>query len=254
MIYSHSSISTFNQCPLKFKMRYIDKITPELKKTIEAFMGGIVHEVLQELYESVMEKRIPGFDEVQESLINKWKNSWDDEIQIIKEGMKKENYFESALRFLKNYYEKCHPFNEGEIIGIEQEVRIIIKGKELIGYIDRLEKKGDEYHIIDYKTNNWLKSQEELDEDKQLAIYQIAVMEKFCTDKVVLNWHFLNFNELMQSKRTKEQINELKDELFKKINEIESEKEFKACKSRLCDWCEYKKQCPAFITTLNDFN
>ncbi|MDD5054553.1 MAG: PD-(D/E)XK nuclease family protein, partial [Candidatus Nanoarchaeia archaeon] len=147
-----------------------------------------------------------------------------------------------------------HPFNEGEIIGIEQEVRIIIKGKELIGYIDRLEKKGDEYHIIDYKTNNWLKSQEELDEDKQLAIYQIAVMEKFCTDKVVLNWHFLNFNELMQSKRTKEQINELKDELFKKINEIESEKEFKACKSRLCDWCEYKKQCPAFITTLNDFN
>ncbi|MDD5054458.1 MAG: PD-(D/E)XK nuclease family protein, partial [Candidatus Nanoarchaeia archaeon] len=149
MIYSHSSISTFNQCPLKFKMRYIDKITPELKKTIEAFMGGIVHEVLQELYESVMEKRIPGFDEVQESLINKWKNSWDDEIQIIKEGMKKENYFESALRFLKNYYEKCHPFNEGEIIGIEQEVRIIIKGKELIGYIDRLEKKGDEYHIID---------------------------------------------------------------------------------------------------------
>ncbi|MDD2678388.1 MAG: PD-(D/E)XK nuclease family protein [Candidatus Nanoarchaeia archaeon] len=254
MIYSHSSISTFNQCPLKFKMRYIDKITPELKKTIEAFMGGIVHDVLQELYESVMEKRIPSFEKVQEILINKWKNSWDDEIQIIKEGMKKENYFESALRFLKNYYEKYHPFNEGEIIGIEQEVRIIIKGKELIGYIDRLEKKGDEYHIIDYKTNNWLKTQEEIDEDKQLAIYQIAVMEKFCTDKVVLNWHFLNFNELMQSKRTKEQINELKDELFKKINEIESEKEFKACKSRLCDWCEYKKQCPAFITTLNDFN
>ncbi|MDD4353555.1 MAG: PD-(D/E)XK nuclease family protein, partial [Candidatus Nanoarchaeia archaeon] len=104
-----------------------------------------------------------------------------------------------------------------------------------------------------YKTNNWLKSQEDIDSDNQLATYQIAVMEKFNTEKVVLNWHFLNFNELLQSKRTKEQIIDLRQSLLKTINEIENAKEFKTCKSRLCDWCEYKSMCPEFKITLNSF-
>ena len=253
MIYSYSSISTFKQCPYKFKLRYLDKIIPEVKQTIEAFMGGIVHELLQELYDNIKKGKLLPFSELQKKLMDKWKTQWDNEILIVKEGMNKENYFESALKFLKNYYNTYQPFNQGEILGVEEEVRIDLSGKELIGYIDRLEKKGEEYHIIDYKTSNWLKSQEELDEDKQLALYQIAVMEKYKTDKVVLNWHFLNFNELLQSKRTIKQIDQLKIELLKTINEIEDSKAYKACKSRLCDWCEYKKQCPEFMTTLNKF-
>ena len=36
MIYSHSRLSTFEQCPFKFKLRYIDEIEPEIEKTIEA--------------------------------------------------------------------------------------------------------------------------------------------------------------------------------------------------------------------------
>ena len=122
-----------------------------------------------------------------------------------------------------------------------------------MGYIDRLEKRGEEYYIIDYKTNNWLKSQDDIDHDNQLATYQIAVMEKYCTDKIILNWHFLNFNELLQSKRTTEQINNLKKELLSTINQIENAKEFKTCTSRLCDWCEYKSMCPEFKITLNSF-
>ncbi|MFA5333570.1 MAG: PD-(D/E)XK nuclease family protein [Candidatus Nanoarchaeia archaeon] len=253
MIYSHSSISSFKQCPYKFKLRYIDKIIPEVKQTVEAFMGGIVHEVLEELYKDVSLGKLPEFSELQAKLVEKWKNCWTNDILIVKEGMVKENYFESALRFLKNYYDTYCPFNQGEILGVEEKITINIEGKELVGYIDRLEKRGDEYYIIDYKTNNWLKSQEDIDADNQLATYQIAVMEKYSTDKVVLNWHFLNFNELLQSKRTKEQIEALKKELVNSINIIESAKEFNTCKSRLCDWCEYKSMCPEFKITLNNF-
>jgi putative RecB family exonuclease len=253
MIYSHSSISSFKQCPYKFKLRYIDKIIPEIKKTVESFMGGIVHEVLEELYSSIKNSKVPEFNELQAKLVEKWKTQWTNDILIVKKGMNKENYFESALRFLKNYYDSYFPFNQGEIIGIEQQININLDGKEMIGYIDRLEKRGEEYYIIDYKTNNWLKSQEEIDSDSQLATYQIAIMEKYCTDKVILNWHFLNFNKLLQSKKSKEQIETLKKELIKSINEIESAKDYKTCKSALCDWCEYKTICPEFKVTLNSF-
>ena len=40
VIYSHSRLSTFEQCKLKFKFRYIDKLTPEIENTIEGFLGG----------------------------------------------------------------------------------------------------------------------------------------------------------------------------------------------------------------------
>ena len=50
VIYSHSRLSTFEQCPFKFKLRYIDKIIPEIENTIESFLGGIVHETLEWIY------------------------------------------------------------------------------------------------------------------------------------------------------------------------------------------------------------
>ena len=37
--YSHSRLSTFEQCPLRFKYQYIDKIKRE-EDSIEAFMGN----------------------------------------------------------------------------------------------------------------------------------------------------------------------------------------------------------------------
>ena len=48
--YSHSRLSTFEQCPLKFKFQYIDKIE-KAEESVEAFMGKRVHEVLEKLYE-----------------------------------------------------------------------------------------------------------------------------------------------------------------------------------------------------------
>jgi len=51
--YSHSKLSTFEQCPTKFKYRYIDKIPVEFEKTVEAFLGEIVHETLELLYTEI---------------------------------------------------------------------------------------------------------------------------------------------------------------------------------------------------------
>ncbi len=55
--YSHSKLSTFEQCPIKFKYRYIDKIPVEFEKTIEAFLGEIVHEALEWLYTEIKAKK-----------------------------------------------------------------------------------------------------------------------------------------------------------------------------------------------------
>ena len=45
-IYSHSRISTFENCPLQFKFNYVDKVKTEIEDTVEAFLVTRVHEVL----------------------------------------------------------------------------------------------------------------------------------------------------------------------------------------------------------------
>ncbi len=79
-------------------------------------------------------------------------------------------------------------------------------------------------------------------------MYSIAVKELFGEDKkVCLVWHYLNFDKRICSRRTKEQLEDLKKEIISIINKIESEEEFSYTKSILCNWCEFKPICPAWV-------
>ncbi|MDI6846268.1 MAG: PD-(D/E)XK nuclease family protein, partial [Candidatus Saccharicenans sp.] len=49
MKYSHSKLSTFENCPLKFKLAYIDEIRVE-EEGIEAFLGSRFHQAMEKLY------------------------------------------------------------------------------------------------------------------------------------------------------------------------------------------------------------
>ena len=63
--------------------------------------------------------------------------------------------------------------------------------------------------------------------------------------EVKLIWHFLNYNKKIVSKRTDQQLEELKLDILNLIGQIKEEKEFPHNKSILCNWCEYKDICPA---------
>ena len=100
------------------------------------------------------------------------------------------------------------------------------------------------FEIHDYKTGGFLKSQEELDKDRQLALYSIGIRDMFeGVEDVHLVWHFLAFNKKMKSQRTLEQLENLKKEIIVLIDKIESTTEFPACPSALCRWCGFGNHC-----------
>ncbi|MEK6905332.1 MAG: PD-(D/E)XK nuclease family protein, partial [Nanoarchaeota archaeon] len=114
--------------------------------------------------------------------------------------------------------------------------------------IDRLacDKEGN-YYVCDYKTNNSLKPQEELDEDRQLAMYSLWVKQKFPdAQKVKLVWYFLAFDKEMISERSDDQLVELKKSTEELISEIENCQDFPTNIDTLCDWCKFKALCPAW--------
>ena len=248
VIYSYSRLSTFEKCPLKFKFQYIDMLEPDVKETIEGFLGNKVHETLQWIYEEVALGKIILLDEVINNYVSVWNRDFNNEIKIVKEELDAEHYFNQGIKFLIDYFLKHSPFRDNTIA---TEKKIIInldkEGKyKLQGYIDRLVHNKDTniFEIHDYKTSGFLKSQEELDSDKQLALYSLAIKELFEeVNDIHLIWHFLAFNEKRTSKRTDEQLEKLKQEIIQLINKIESTSDFKPNPSMLCKWCEFKSHC-----------
>lgn len=249
MIYSHSRLATFETCPLQFNYTYIEKPDIELKETIEAFMGVRVHETLEFLYKMLHHTRRLTLKELLEYYSSKWNKNFSEDILVIKNGLSHENYFELGKKCIENYYRQYHPFKNDKTIALEKHVRIDLDGtgKYIVqGYIDRLsETKKGHYIINDYKTGAVLPTKKNFEQDRQLALYAIAVLNDYPdAKKIDLKWHYLSFGKTLSSSRTKKQLEKLKIDIKNLIDKIESTTEFKPKPSALCDYCSYQKICP----------
>jgi CRISPR/Cas system-associated exonuclease Cas4 (RecB family) len=72
MIFSHSKLSCFEQCPRKYKYRYVDEIETEMRESIEAFLGKRVHEALEKVYRDAQKSRTSSPEEVAEFFNSRW--------------------------------------------------------------------------------------------------------------------------------------------------------------------------------------
>ena len=246
-LYSHSRLSTFEQCPLKFKFAYIDKIETEIEETIEAFLGSRVHEALEKLYKDLKFQKLNTLKELLDFFNSEWKKNWNDAIIIVRNEYDQENYKKMGEKFLTDYYERYKPFNHTRTIALETEKTVDLNEKYKIHIrIDRLAISNNNiYEIHDYKTSNSLPTQQELDNDRQLAIYAYGIKKIYPdAEKIKLIWHYLAFDKEMSSERIEEQLESLKKEVIKLIEIIEAESEFPPKLSTLCDWCEFQGICP----------
>jgi len=252
-IYSHSRLSTFEQCSLKYKYRYIDKIIPEIAGTIESHLGNSIHKTLEWLYNKIKQENsiVPSIEEMISFYINEWNNGYSKEIIIVKSEMSESDYFNKGIKILADYYFSNFPF-EDNTLDIEKKILISLDEEgtyKIRGFIDRISynKETGEYEIHDYKTSNFLPMQNKIDSDRQLSIYAMAIKNEFGNDKnVLLTWHYLAFNKKIHSRRTNHSLEKIKQEILELIKKIESTKDFFPKKSPLCSWCEYKKICQNF--------
>ncbi len=248
MIYSHSRLGTFENCPLKFRFKYIDKMESAVEG-IESFMGSRVHEALEKLYKDKRFQKNDSLEELLEFYSAQWDKNWHQDIKIVRKEYSAENYKKMGKKYISEYFDQYKPFDQAKTLALEERVRINLgDGYELQGFIDRLSLAGDLYEIHDYKTSLNAPSQEELDEDRQLALYSISVREKYPdAERVDLVWHYLSIGKEMRSSRSEQQLEELKKSICVLIDSIECAKEqekFPPRESALCSWCEYAEHCP----------
>ncbi len=246
--YSISQLHNFEECPRQYKYRYVDRIY-RYEEGIEAFLGSRFHESMDKLYAERARGRILTLEEILSYYEKIWAEKWHPEVVLVRADRTADDYRALGRKFIENYYKRHHPFEEGEVLGLEHYIRFKLDDEGRYGckgIIDRLMIAPDGcFEVHDYKTSSKLPEQAELDEDQQLALYQIGVHRLFPeAQEVRLVWHLVAFDVEMRSTRSPEKLKKLKDELGELIDRIEAETEFAPHESPLCDWCAYWDLCP----------
>lgn len=252
-VFSHSSLNCFENCPKQYFFRYIEK-RPVESESIEAFLGKRVHEILERLHLFVADGRVPSLERVVARFLETWEEQFDPaRIRIVRRDMSVELYRDAGVRGLGNYYRRDYPFDTGETLALERKIQFSLDPEgayPVRGVIDKLVRSPDgALEIHDYKTGRRVPSQAVLDRDRQLALYELGVREALGEKgEVRLVWDYVLQNQVRISTRTPEQLDALREKTRGVIDRVRVETRWETKTGPLCDWCEYRKGCPAFAS------
>ena len=258
--FSYSKINTFDFCPQKYKITYIDKINKS-HESIEAFMGKRVHEVLDWFYK---DRGKFGNFYTSDILLDRYKKLWNDKwhenvylaninSKFDKHKLKtKFFYYLNGEKCLMNFFNRYNPNFHQDVIATELSCTVKIDDFNFKCVIDRLDKRNKTYHIYDYKTSVKPLSESKAMDDLQLLIYLLAVKNFFNdSDDIILNWYYLYSNKIISVVHSEEKIDQLRLRVIDRVNEIIKEKKFYPKENILCDWCYYWEECDIKSTKNN---
>jgi putative RecB family exonuclease len=198
---SASSINDYIDCGLLYKLGRIDKLQPEFQSDAMNF-GSAIHRVLEEFYQSRMTGDEISIKEIHESFEKHWKTIAEGNDQIhYSEGKDLETLLLEGKELLTTFYHKL-PDDHFRVIAIEEPFSFTLPGVPvpIIGAIDLIEEDDSGTIIVtDFKTSSRAYSNDEIDRNFQLTLYQIAAKMNGYRDREIL----LRFDCLIKTKKPK---------------------------------------------------
>ena len=163
---SYSRLSRFEQCPLSFKLHYIDQSKAAPNMALK--FGKVIHAVLEQLYHEVMDQEtVAPLSEKRALHLYS--------VVCIAEGLVGISPFEEGEDILKEFVRSQGVVDHRNILAVEKEFEIDVGQFKVKGFIDRVDCVDEEtISIVDYKTNRMLFTREEVDTNLQLSLYQIV--------------------------------------------------------------------------------
>lgn len=251
---SVSSINDYISCGLLYKLGRIDKLIPEFKSDALEF-GTVIHLVLAEFYKQKMVGTVLSIKELQDLFEKHWRANVEgrEDIQYA-DGKNFETLLLEGKELLTAYY--YHNLNDGnyKILAIEEPFSFTIEGcpVPVIGAIDLMEEDESGTVIItDFKTSGRSYSIDEVDQNFQLTVYQMATKSNGYPDREII----LRFDCLIKTKTKKfEQYYTTRTELDEKRASKKIVEVWKGISRGVfipndgsnnwkCKGCSYKKFC-----------
>ena len=233
---SYTQIYLYQSCPLYYKLQYIDGLKPKDKWYFS--FGTTMHLCAEHLFK-VRVPPPPSLDK----LLQFYQQNWISEgYESAEEAAKYRAY---GREILAKFWE-IHSADFRMPVAVERMFHIDIEGVKLMGYIDRVDKlDSGGLSIVDYKTNQELFTQNDLANDLQLTLYQLAAEQtwRLPVDRLTL-YHLRSNTPCSCQPRDKEQLNEAK-RLVLEVAENIADRRFPATENQYCP-CDFPEHCPYY--------
>lgn len=245
---SPSSLSTWLQCPLRFKYGRVDRI-PEAK-TDHQVLGSFVHQVLEFLMLLPSAERTPAA--ALAIAKERWAAEWEAEAEAVGVTGDEARSFRWKARWRLETYFSLEDPSKVAPSGLETKLSSEIAGVPMRGVIDRWEVRGDSIAVVDYKTGKAPVKRYRSEKLLQLAIYSEMLRPVANRPADVAELLFLgNPSGRFATHVTPRVLADMRSTVTKawsEINESLRTGEFEARTQRLCDWCAYRTICPAYAS------
>jgi putative RecB family exonuclease len=176
---SWSALSTFRQCPLKYRFRYIEGLPEESVSSALVFGTGIHAAVEQHFQAMLSGDQQPGLEQLMFAYRSAWLPHDPDAIQF---GSSDTRSSLDALagKMLTAFLNSPAASVQGRVLGVEEEIRgMLVEGvPDLYGRVDLLTEDQDRLTITDIKTSRGKWSAEQVeDSGEQLLLYSKLASE-----------------------------------------------------------------------------
>jgi putative RecB family exonuclease len=244
--FSFSRVKTFNQCPLRYRYRYLKGLR-EAFRSIESFMGGVVHDVLEWLYDERERRSSPSLDEALESLSDRWSRGFSEEVAVIRISDDADSYLVTAREMLERFHRGAFQRDRSETVALERRLHQRLSGDVVFtGFADRIGRtENGRLFVIDYKTSKSEGNPSEFSEGLQAPLYAACAMAGVDEAEALAGYHYLRHDSTRWQTITRQRAAELLDRFRQLAEEALEATEFEARPGVLCAWCGYNAICPA---------
>ena len=271
---SHSQFTAYNECNLKWKLRYIDKLSLS-GGNIHTLFGSAMHTVLQEYLTTMYNKSIVEAERLKLDVM--LKEQMIKEFNIIRARWKKIpceqkemiEFYQDGIEIIKHFRKHRNKYfmkKNYELVGIEVPIFMNIQeGVQLKSFLDVVirNKVSGRITIIDLKTATrgwWDYQKKDFYKKSQLLMYKQFYSEKFDVSLDKIDVYFLILKRKIAKKsdfpisrlqkfepahgkpsvnKTMKAFHEFRELIFDSKGEYRTNRDYAAKPGSACKFCEF---------------
>jgi RecB family exonuclease len=244
-------LTSWLDCPRKYRFSYLDRPTPPKGPPwAHNSLGSSIHNALRSWWDVPLERRTP---QAAGSLVE---SGW------LTDGYRDAEQSASvrsrAREMVERYTASLDPAVEPR--AVERTVATKTERLALSGRVDRIDERGDELVVVDYKTGRSTLSPDDARGSLALAMYVLGTRRTLRADCRRVELHHLPTGEVLSWDHTEESLGRhlrraesLADEAAaadaaygaaKQADEAEVDRAFPPNPGPLCGWCDFARHCP----------
>jgi RecB family exonuclease len=236
---SFSRVDTYEQCPLRYRFSYVDELPAPPGPHLS--WGSSIHAALERWWD----QKLPEPPDVQ-VLLDALYERWEDDGFADMEREDKIRWYRHAQDVLRRHHER-YASDYQPAVATEQWFELDLGDAiTVVGSIDHVcRTPSGGIGIVDWKTNRKAKTRAHVAGSLQLAIYALAARELWGHDPEWVALDFVVPGVRVTVDRTDIDVESAVERIRDVAAKVRSEA-FTATPNRLCGWCDYRAECPAF--------